>query len=108
MGARAFQISEASKHLRQRLFELLGDFLAEVKAEVPPEGPRAPLSRAQKKRAIEKAKKRRQTAAEVEFPDEEVKEEREETGLRYRRKIQKAEEKDMVTFYRGWKGCRAL
>jgi len=96
MGARAYQISKASKHRRERVVKLLEDFLDELEEEVPPEGPRAPLSRAQKKSAIEKVKKRRQMAAEVELLVNDVKEMREEIGLRYRRKTQMADEKEVV------------
>ena len=65
LGSRAYYISEAVERVRDALLAMLENDKV-LAPEVPMDGPPAPLSRAQKKRAVEKAKKRKKRMAELE------------------------------------------
>lgn len=86
LGSRAHAISEAAERLRDALLTLLENDEV-LTADEPLDNPRVPYSKAQKKRAMEKAKKKkkkriaeldgwRQRFESLSLEDEEVKEER--------------------------------
>jgi 23S rRNA pseudoU1915 N3-methylase RlmH len=58
LGARAYEISQAASRLRSALLGLSKNDKM-LTSEEPLDNPRVPLSKAQKKRAVEKAKKKK-------------------------------------------------
>lgn len=87
LGSRAYAISEAAERLRDALLALLENDEV-LTADEPLDNPRVLYSKAQKKRAMEKAKKKKKRMAELDswrqkfeslsLEDEEVKDQRAE------------------------------